>query len=186
MIRIEKAEEKIIGTGYKPREIQAYLHRNLKRFSVIVAHRRLGKSVFCVNEVIDRALSNNKKNPIYAYIAPNYSQVERIAWTYFKEFLKDYPGMIVNEAKLRITLPREKDKITIYLLGAEKPESLRGIYLDGCVLDEYSEMSPIIWGQVVRPALTDRLGWCIFISTPRGMNHFHEIYQYAKKNGWLV
>jgi hypothetical protein len=66
------------------------------------------------------------------------------------------------------------------LLGAENPGSLRGIYLDGVVLDEYAECDPRVWGEVVRPALSDRLGWAIFIGTPKGSNHFYEIYKKAQ------
>jgi len=62
------------------------------------------------------------------------------------------------------------------LLGAENPDSLRGIYLDGVILDEYAQCDPVIWGQVIRPALSDRKGWGIFIGTPKGQNHFFDIY----------
>jgi hypothetical protein len=67
------------------------------------------------------------------------------------------------------------------LLGAENPDSLRGLYLDGVILDEFATMDPVAWSQVVRPALSDRRGWAIFISTPKGSNHFHKMFLVAQK-----
>jgi hypothetical protein len=75
------------------------------------------------------------------------------------------------------------------LLGAENPDSLRGIYLDGCILDEFAQCDPTVWGEVVRPALSDRFGWAIFIGTPKGQNHFYDIYSNALESGakdWYV
>ena len=66
------------------------------------------------------------------------------------------------------------------LLGAENPDSIRGIYLDGVVFDEFADQDPRVWTQVVRPALSDRKGWAIFISTPKGQNHLYDIAQYAQ------
>lgn len=124
------------------------------------------------------------KNPCYAYIAPTYGQAKRVAWDLIKDYLKDIPGVTFNEADLRAEIPRpaQKDKIKIMLLGAENPGSIRGIYLDGVVLDEYAEMSPEVWSMVLRPALSDRLGWSIFIGTPKGQNHLHAIYNTAKNS----
>jgi phage terminase large subunit len=181
---------KEINTGYEPRPLQAPLHGALKRFNVIVCHRRWGKTVFSVNELVDRALRNTRENPQYAYIAPTYGQAERIAWMMLKKYTRDIPGIEYNESKLRAVIPRmcaitgkPKDVITIYLLGAESPDSIRGMYFDGVILDEFAEMDPRIWGQVVRPALSDRLGWAIFIGTPKGQNHFYTMYKMALANG---
>jgi hypothetical protein len=127
--------------------------------------------------------------PQYAYIAPTYGQAKRVAWEYFKDHVKEIPGVKINEADLRIEIPRpdKGDKIKIWLLGAESPDTIRGMYLDGACLDEFAQCDPIVWGQVVRPALSDRRGWAIFIGTPKGMNSFYDIYQQAIKlsaNGW--
>lgn len=160
----------------------------MERFNVIVAHRRFGKTLFTINEMIDKGLNNNNwKNPQYAYIGPNYGQVKRIAWDYLKEALKEYPNIKVNEAELRIDCFREEDRVRFMLLGGENPGSLRGIYLDGVIMDEFAEMDPTVWSQVVRPALSDRLGWAIFIGTPKGMNAFFDVYQHAQKaDGWTA
>jgi hypothetical protein len=173
----------IIDLGYRPRTFQKVIHYNLRRFNVIVCHRRFGKTVFAIAEMIDRGLNNTKKNPQYAYVAPTYGQAKRVAWEYLKDFCKNIPGAKANEAELRIDIPRpdKGDKIRFMLLGAENPDSLRGIYLDGVVLDEYAQCDPIIWGQVIRPALSDRHGWAIFIGTPKGQNHFFNIYHDAIK-----
>lgn len=177
-----------VDTGYKPRALQDYLHRSFKRFNVIVCHRRFGKTVCVLNDMIDRGLFNNLKNPQYAYLAPTYGQAKRVAWDYLKDIVKNLPNIAINEAELRIDILREDrgDKIRFVLLGAENPGSLRGLYLDGVILDEFAEMTPDIWGQVIRPALSDRTGWAIFIGTPKGMNHFYDVYQMAEnKHDWF-
>jgi phage terminase large subunit len=172
---------KKVETGYNPRPLQLHLHNHLKRFNVVVCHRRFGKTVCCINEIIDQALRNNLKNPQYGYIAPTYGAVKRIAWQYLKDYTQNIPGVEYNEAELRCTIQRPgKDKIVIWLLGAENPASLRGIYLDGVILDEYAEMDPSIFGTVIRPTLSDRRGWCIFVGTPKGANHFFELFSRAK------
>lgn len=174
----------VITTGYHPRQHQAVLHAQLRRFNVIVCHRRFGKTVLSINEMIDRGLRNPLKNPQYAYVAPFYGQAKRVAWDYLKEFTKGIPGATANEAELRVDIPRPDrgDRIRFMLLGADNPGSIRGIYLDGVLLDEYAEMDPRVWSQVVRPALSDRLGWAIFIGTPKGRNHFYDIYEAARKS----
>lgn len=176
--------QQVVTTGYQPRPHQAELHASLKRFNVLVCHRRFGKTVFCINEMLDQGIRCQLKNPQYAYIAPNYGQAKRVAWDYFKEYTRNIPGVVVNEAELRIDIPRPDrgDRIRFMLLGAENPGSLRGIYLDGAVLDEYAEMLPTTWSQVIRPALSDRIGWAIFIGTPKGMNHFHAVYEFAQRD----
>lgn len=158
-------EQQRITTGYKPRDLQATLHSKLKRFNVIVLHRRAGKSVFAINEMIDKGLRNPLKNPQYAYFAPFYGQAKRVMWDYLKDYTKSIPGVTTNEAELRVEIPRPatNDKIRFMLLGADNPAAIRGIYLDGAILDEYAEMDPTIWGEVVRPTLSDRLGWAILM-----------------------
>lgn len=171
-----------VSTGYVPRDWQAKLHRTARRFNVFVFHRRAGKTVFSINHLIDKSLKNKKKNPKYAYVAPTYAQAKKIAWDYFKEYTRNIPGVTVNESELRITVQRGEDKIQIYLLGAENPDSIRGLYLDGVILDEYADMHPDTWGKVIRPALSDRQGWAIFIGTPKGLNDFKEKYDYSRSN----
>lgn len=180
---------KVVSTGYTPRPLQAILHRSLKRFNVLVLHRRFGKTVFALNELLDQALRCSKKNPQYAYVAPTYGQAKRIAWDMLKQICEHIPGATFNEADLRLEIarPSARDKIKIILLGSENPGAIRGIYLDGVVLDEFAECDPTVWTQVIRPALSDRMGWAIILGTPRGTNHFYELYKAAENNpDWFV
>lgn len=159
-------EVKHISTGYKPQFWQNQVHGCLKRFNVLVLHRRAGKSVFSINEMIDQGLRNNLKNPKYAYMAPTYKQASIIAWDYLLEYTKLIPGFDSNKKDLEVTIKRPApwdDKISYRLLGSDNPDSLRGIYLDGAVLDEFAQCDPIVWGEIIRPALADRKGWAIFI-----------------------
>ena len=177
---------KHISTGYIPRTYQAEVHIALatKRFAVLCFHRRAGKTILAVNEIIDVLLNCPLKNPQGAYVAPTFQQAKRIAWTYFKEFVKDLPDEEHYEGELRIVIPRPwmNDFITIFLAGSDNYDSLVGLYLDIAVLDEYSLQNPAIWGLVIRPALADRKGKGIFIGTARGMNHFYDLYVFAQKH----
>lgn len=134
--------------------------------------------------MIDRGLRCENIDPNFAYLAPTYSQAERIAWDILKRYTKNIPGVTYNETKLMCTIPRPArgDKVKITLLGSENPDSIRGIHLDGAVLDEYAQMNPIVWGQIIRPALSNKKGWAVFIGTPKGENHFSDIYKIARKN----
>jgi len=206
---------KKIGTGYKPRRLQKLIHGALKRFNVLVCHRRFGKTVLAINEILHRGLSNPLRNPQYAYIAPTYKQAKKIAWQYFVDYTRNIPGVKVNKTELTIYIPRpgricpetgdrDPDVIKLMLIGADAPDDLRGIYLDGGILDEFAQCDPILWGQIVRPALADRkktardMGvymdmsgcplepWAIFIGTPKGQNHFYHRYEKGRANELYV
>jgi len=145
-------------------------------------HRRGGKTVACVNDVGARALYTPKKEARYAYIAPFYRQAKDVAWNYTKFFLKPVISKI-RESELRVELINGS-WITLY--GADNPDSLRGIYLDGVILDEFGDSRPSLWGQVILPTLVDRNGWAVFIGTPKGKNHFYKIYERSKSEpGWF-
>lgn len=172
------AERRVTVIPYRPRKLQLQIHNGLKRFNVLVCHRRFGKTVLCINQIIKKALeSGGPPNRRYAYIAPLYKQAKATAWDYLKQFTAPIEGRQVNESELRVDLPNGS---RIRLFGADNPDAVRGIYLDGVVLDEYADMHPRLWGEVIRPALADRKGWAIFIGTPRGRNQFFEIYDFAK------
>lgn len=171
----------VISTGYAPRILQADLHRRLKRFSVILCHRRFGKTVFAINHMIHAALICTLKNPRIAYIAPTYSAAKRIAWDYLKQYTANIPGVETNEAELRLDFPMQNGA-RIQLLSGENYASLKGIYLDYCVMDEYGDMNPSVWREAVRPALSDRLGGALFIGTVKGTNHFWQLYDDIRTN----
>lgn len=174
---------------YCPRPEQAALHKALRRFNVLVAHRRFGKTLFCVNELISRSVRNQRRDPPprYAYIAPLYKQVKDVAWDFLKRYALPIPGTVANEAELRVDFPRhgasniDERGARIRLYGADNPDSLRGIGLDGVVLDEYAQMNPKMLTEVIRPALSDRRGFEIFIGTPKGHNAFYAEFENAVK-----
>ena len=125
----------------------------------------------------------------YAYIAPYYAQAKNIAWDYLLKFAE--PAIVkANQSELWVELV---NGAKIRLFGADNPDALRGLYLDGVVLDEYADMKPRLWGEIVRPLLTDRNGlngyqtWAVFIGTPKGHNAFYDIYSNAlKSDNWYV
>ena len=169
-----------IRIPYTPRKFQNYLHQRLRdyRWSVLVCHRRFGKTVCMINHLLMAALTSKVSNPRYAYIAPTFKQAKSIAWDYIKQFTHKIPGVRFNETELRVDLP---NKARITLLGSENCDGLRGIYLDGCVIDEYANVNDRLFPEIIRPALSDRKGFCIFIGTPQGMNNnFYELFQHAK------
>ena len=177
-----------VDCGFRPRPLQAEIYRNFRRFTVLVCHRRFGKTVLAIMKLVDAACRNDRKDPPprYAYIAPFRNEAKDIAWDYLKRYtlpIRDAGGEkdTTNEGELWVRLPNGA-RIRIY--GADNPDSLRGPYLDGVVLDEFAEMAPHAWTQVLRPQLADFQGFALFIGTPKGKNHFHELYLNAL-NGFM-
>jgi hypothetical protein len=162
---------------YSPREQFRAFHDRGERFAAIVAHRRAGKTVACVHDINRAALSTTKKSARFAYVAPFYAQAKDVAWNYAKEAAAPVPGVTFNESELRIDYP---NGARVRLYGADNYDRMRGIYLDGVVLDEYGDMDPRAWVEVIRPALADRKGWAVFIGTPKGENAFYEVCERAK------
>ena len=172
----------VIEIAYKPREQQLAIHdlMDSKRFGVVVAHRRMGKTVSAINHLIKDALLNQKEAPRYAYIAPTYGQAKRVAWDYLVKYAEPLGGTS-NISELRVDFWGRR----IQLFGSDNPETLRGQYFDGVILDEIGDQNPKIWTDVCRPSLVDRQGWCLFIGTPKGHNHFKELRDRAKtEDGW--
>jgi phage terminase large subunit len=172
----------VIEIPYKPREHQLKVHELLegKRFAVVVAHRRFGKTVAALNHLIREAVLNTRETPRYAYIAPTYGQAKRVAWDYLVKYTTPLGGTN-NISELRVDFWGRR----IQLYGSDNPDSLRGQYFDGVIIDEVGDQNPKIWTDIVRPALTDRKGWCLFIGTPKGHNHFKELRDRAEKeDGW--
>ena len=168
-----------VSTGYWPRPWQSSVHKILKRFSVLVVHRRGGKTVLMVNTLIDSALRCEKPNGRFGYLAPFQRQARAVAWDYFKQFTVNIPGIEYSEMMMQVKFP---NGARIQLFGADNPDSLRGMYFDGIGLDEVADMRPQVWGEIIRPALADRLGWAIFIGTPKGINLFSELYFRAEQD----
>ena len=171
-----KKKIKIVEVPYRPREYQLEVHKSRKRFSVLVCHRRFGKSVLSINELIKTAA--DKPRSLCAFIAPTYRQGKSIAWEYLKFYTQPLLkiGGTRNESELRIDLFNGS---RIQIFGADNPDSIRGMGFDAVVLDEYAIMAPRVWTEIVRPAVADKLGWVLFIGTPMGHNQFWEVYDYA-------
>lgn len=151
-------------------------HARAERFAVLVCHRRFGKTVMCLNDIIDKAIQNDLDMPRYGYIAPFYKQAKDIAWNYLKVYAAPLCEKIM-ESELSVLL---SNGALIRLYGADNPDSLRGVYFDGVVLDEFGDMAPRLFGEVIAPTLADRKGWAVFIGTPKGPNHFMELWEEAE------
>lgn len=173
-----------IKIDYTPRKIFRPLHSSSKRYNIIVAHRRAGKTVAAVRHLERSALTCPLPLPRFAYIAPTYKQAKDIAWMYVLQTyhqLRDYAS--TNESELRIDFPNG-GRVRLY--GADNPDSLRGLYLDGVVIDESALANPRLYTEILIPALTDRGGYVVFIGTPKGQNYFHNLLREAQKdsNKW--
>jgi hypothetical protein len=164
---------------YEPREVFLPFHNRQQRWSITVAHRRAGKTVARVNDLIKGALTCNRPEPRFAYLAPLFTQAKDVAWAYVKRFSAPIPGVVANESELRVDFPNG-GRVRLY--GADNYERMRGIYLDGVVLDEFGNMDPAAWSEVIRPTLSDRQGWADFIGTPNGRNHFCEMWEKNRDN----
>jgi phage terminase large subunit len=180
------AQAQFVEIPYEPRPLQLEIHDALEtsRFAVAVCHRRFGKTVMAINHLLKAALTCGKERPRYAYVGPTYRQAKAVAWDYLKHYAGVVPGVGFNESELRCDLPNGAQ---VRLYGADNPDALRGIYLDGVVLDEVGMMQARVWTEVLRPALSDRLGWALFIGTPNGKNMFWELADKARaSDGWKL
>lgn len=179
MGEIAEDDVKQVIIPYKPREPQLKLHEviDAHRFTVGVAHRRMGKTVAALNHIIKSALENEQEAPRYAYIAPTYGQAKRVAWDYLCKYVRPL-GATENISELRVDFMGRR----IQLYGSDNADSLRGQYFDMVVLDEIGDQNPKIWNEIIRPALSDRNGKCLFIGTPKGNNHFKDLRDRAELN----
>jgi phage terminase large subunit len=170
---------------YAPRALQQVVHDGMDahRFGVVVCHRRFGKSVLGVNHLQKGAVTCPRLRPRFAYIGPTYRQAKATVWDYLKFYARPIPGVGFHESELRADYPNGGQ---VRLYGGDDPDSLRGLYFDGVVVDEYGLHAADIFSTVLRPALTDREGWCLILGTPNGRNQFSEIHDYAQAQaGWF-
>lgn len=150
-----------------------------RRFRVLAAGRRFGKTYLACTELCRAAFGAGR---IAWYVAPTYKQAKRIAWKPLKELTRPFWTSAPNETDLRIELINGG---TIALRGADNYDNLRGEGLNFVVLDEFASMAPEAWTEVLRPALSDRVGGALFIGTPKGHNHFYELFQAGREQeGW--
>jgi phage terminase large subunit len=159
---------------YEPRPQFEDYHDRTERFAKGVAHRRFGKTVGCINDLIRAAMTNPRSYPPprYSYVAPTYTQAKDIAWGYLKYYSAPIPGIKTSESELWVEYP---NGARVRLYGADNYERLRGLYNDGVVIDEPAQMDPRAWPEVIRPTLSDYQGWASFIGTPAGRDWFYKI-----------
>lgn len=190
---MEQAQKIKIKAVYTKRYPQNEIHDAMAshRFSVLVTHRQMGKTVLAINELIKRAMKNPLPDGRYFYIAPQLKQAKLIAWDYLKHYISPFmavqagnqtrPAVVINESELKVTF-KTKNAPYIRILGADNPDAIRGTYADGVVLDEYGDMKPNVFSEIIRPMLLSRHGWVLFAGTPKGQNQFYNTFQMASKN----
>lgn len=153
---------------------QSRVFRNRKRFRVLVAGRRWGKTWQAKAELA-RGVQEAGVGPWrFWYVAPTYREARDIFWGDCKAFFAPWVRTTPNESRLELDLVTGAQ---IALKGADNPDSLRGRGVKGCVLDEFATMKGETWTEVIRPALSDQEGWALFIGTPQSYNHFHALYE---------
>lgn len=161
---------------YAPRKAFLPFHNRSQRWACIVAHRRAGKTVACINDLIRRAIEEGKTDGRYAYVAPFLTQAKAVAWDYLLRYSEPI-RTAQNASELWVQL---LNGARIRVFGADNPDALRGLFFDGLVADEFGDWKPSVWGAVIRPALADRKGWATIIGTPKGHNSFYDSWKLAQ------
>lgn len=169
--------EREIVIEYTPRKWAKQLHSSLKRWFVLVLHRRAGKTTAVLNHLQRDCLKTPKAQ--FAYIGPTYKQSKRIAWDIIKDIARPIPGIAFNESELTVRYPNGSKLI---LVGSDNPDSLRGMALWGVGFDEYPQQPSNIFSEIISKCLADHLGYAIFFGTPKGKGEFYRIYQNAMTN----
>ena len=169
---------------YRPRRAFLPFHDRTQRWACLVAHRRAGKTVAAVNDIIRAGISYRGERGLFGYIAPYRSQAKAVAWAYFQEFAAPITQS-KNEQELTITLINGAQ---IRLYGADNADSMRGLGFSGVYMDEYGDFRPSVFGNVIRPALSDKQGWAVFGGTPKGRNQFWDVFDLATRlpNEWFL
>ncbi len=171
-----------IDLGYRPREWQRECHLKRKRFTILALHRRAGKTELAIAELVDKALRFHLDLGLFFYVAPQLKQAKTVAWQRLKARCSNLiaHGLAeVNESELWVRFTTNQATIRVY--GADNPDAMRGVRLDGVVIDEVAQIKPEVWDEVIQPALADRLGWAMFIGTPKGVNLFSQLYFAARR-----
>lgn len=162
---------------YHPRDQFVDFHQRRQRNALMVCHRRMGKTVGCIGDLVVRALHTTKPDARFSYVAPFRQQAKEIAWVYLKNMTEGIRVEAPRESELRVKLPNGA-WLTLY--GADNPDAMRGLYFDGIILDEFGDMKPSLMGEVILPCLADRQGFLVLIGTAKGRNQFHKYMLAAK------
>lgn len=165
-----------ITIPYSPRALFRPYHARRQRWACLVVHRRAGKTVTCINDLIRAGVRLQRQDGRFAYVAPQLNQAKDVAWLYLKRFTAPLQPKI-NEAELWVEFPNSAGAVSrVRIYGADNADRLRGGYFDGVILDEYADMGASVWGEIVRPMLADRAGWATFIGTLKGRNHLWQMF----------
>lgn len=144
------------------------------RFKLVAAGRRTGKSMLARALLLVNALSETKGHVFY--VAPTQGQARDIMW----QAMLELASPVVKTSNVNNLQIQLINGATISLKGADRPETMRGVSIKYLVLDEYADIRPDVWEQILRPALADQKGHALFIGTPMGRNHFYDLYKYAE------
>lgn len=159
------------------RPYQKHFFENHKKKNILVVHRRAWKTIVSITFLIYKALSEKWT---YWYLAPFRSQAKTIAWDALNKIASQIPGVTFNVSELKCTMPNGS---VITLFGADNKEALRGLDLKGVVFDEYADMAPWIYSEIIFPQVNaHKTGWSVFIWTPKGYNIFYDLYMKAIKD----
>lgn len=167
-----------IGIAYEPRAAFQPFHKRKQRWACLVAHRRAGKTVAAVNDLIKGAVTSKERNALFGYVAPFRSQAKSVAWEYLKFYARPVIKK-VNESDLIVTTLNGHE---LRLFGADNADAMRGLGFSGLLMDEFGDFRPTVWGSVIRPTLADKSGWAVFMGTPRGKNQFWDVYDNALRD----
>jgi phage terminase large subunit len=166
-------------TAYSPRKIAMDFHNREERFAIIVAHRRFGKTVAVINDLIRYCFECPLENVRVAYIAPYLSQAKAVAWDYVLQFTADIPNVKVNHSELRVDFDNGS---RFRLFGGDNFNALRGLYMDYVCIDEFADFPASAYPNVIRPMTVDRKGKITIIGTPKGKNEFWEMWDAAQSD----
>ena len=156
---------------YQLHPLQMQIFNDPARYVVLCAGRRWGKTILAVVKCIVKAVE--KKGAKVWYVAPTYKQAKEIAWSRFKQYIPREMISKTNETELKFWLINGSE---IALKGCDNEDSLRGVGLDFVVLDEYALIKENVWREIIRPMLVDHQAPALFISTPKGKNHFWKLW----------
>lgn len=170
-----------IRLAYVPRPWQRACHATRRRFNVLALHRRAGKTELAIMQLLDAALRCTQLLGLYVYVAPFLRQAKAIAWARLKQHvepLRVRGAVEISEAELALTFAH--NGAVVRLFGADNADALRGMRLDGAVIDEVAQIKNEVWEEILQPALSDRNGWAVFIGTPHGVNLFSQLFHRAQ------
>ena len=162
---------------YTPRALFRPYHRRTQRWACLVVHRRGGKTVAALNDMIRRAVTLNKVDGRYGFVEPQLNQAKDVVWNYLKRYTA--PLMVdKNEAELWVEVPNAAGSVSrIRLYGADNADRIRGGYFDGVIADEFADIAPGVREEIISPMLADRHGWETVIGTIKGRNHLYKLWE---------